>query len=46
MFFKIDVGKYFGIFPGKHKKTFFSNKVTGLRPVNLQKRDSNTGVFL
>ena len=37
----------FAKFTGKHqRKSLFFNKVAGLRPATLLKRDSGTGVFL
>ena len=47
MFYKIGVLKYFAKFTGKHLYwSLFFNKVAGIRPATLLKRDSNTGVFL
>ena len=47
VFFKKVILRNFAKFTGKHLcQSFFFNKVTGLRPATLLKRDSGTGVFL
>ena len=47
MFFKIGVLKIFANFTGKHLCwSLFLIKLQALKPANLLKRDSNTGVFL
>ena len=46
VFYKIGVLKNFAKFPGKHLHwSLCSNKVTGLEPATLLKKDSDTGVF-
>ena len=46
MFFKFGVLKNFANFTGKHRCWSLFNKVAGLGPATLVKRDPNTGVFL
>ena len=46
MLFKIGVLKHFSIFTEKYMCYSLFNKVAGLRPATLLKRDSKTGVFL
>ena len=47
VFCKKDVLKNFAKFTGKHlRQSLFFNKVAGLRPATLLKRDSVTGVIL
>ena len=47
MFFKIGILKSFAKSIGKQLyQSFFFNKVTGLRPVTLLKRDSGTDAFV
>ena len=47
MFYKKGVLRNFTKFPGKHLcRSLFLNKVAGLTPGTLLKKDSGTGVFL
>ena len=47
VFCKKGILRNFAKFPGKHLcQSLFFNKVAGLRPATLLKRDSGTGVFL
>ena len=47
VFCKKGILRNFAKFPGKHLcQSLFFNKVAGLRPATLFKRDSGTGVFL